>query len=44
MSFDANCSIDSLHEKVLAEISPEIILLLGPKDMKDNFNQYHLEQ
>jgi len=31
---DANCSIESLHEKVLAEISPEIILLLGPEEMK----------
>jgi len=39
LSFDANCSIDTLHEKVMSEISPEIIILLGPQDMKDNFNK-----
>jgi len=44
LSYDANCSIETLHEKVLTDISPEIILLLGPQDMKDNFNKYHEEQ
>lgn len=34
VSFNANCSIESLHEQVLTEISPQIIVLVGDKDMK----------